>query len=90
MNITVQSWVAQSPDLNPIEHLWDYLGRVVNEMCPTSFPDLKDNLFSVWKGIQPEITEKIVDSLPHVCARSLGQGVGPQNTEDVTSFSTMH
>ena len=68
MNICVLPWVAQIPDLNPIEHLWHHLGRVVDEMCPTSLQDLKDKLFSAWEGIQPEITEKPVDSLPtHVC-----------------------
>ena len=64
MNICVLPWVAQSPDLNPIEHLWDHLGRVVDEMRPTSLPDLKDKLFSAWESITPIVTEKLVDSMP--------------------------
>ena len=28
-NVNVLSWPAVSPDLNPIEHIWDYLGRKV-------------------------------------------------------------
>ena len=28
-NVNVLSWPAVSPDMNPIEHIWDYLGRRV-------------------------------------------------------------
>ena len=38
--------------------------RVIDEMCPTSLVDLKDKLFSAWKSITTEVTEKLVDSMP--------------------------
>jgi hypothetical protein len=28
-NVNVLPWPAASPDMNPIEHIWDYLGRKV-------------------------------------------------------------
>ena len=28
-NVNVPPWPAVSPDINPIEHIWDYLGRNV-------------------------------------------------------------
>ena len=28
-NVNVLPWPAMSPDMNPIEHIWDYLGRKV-------------------------------------------------------------
>ena len=29
MNIRVLPWLASSPDLNPIEHMWDHLDRQI-------------------------------------------------------------
>ena len=30
-NVNVLQWPARSPDLSPIEHLWDHLGRQARE-----------------------------------------------------------
>jgi transposase len=27
-------WPAMSPDMNPIEHLWDFIGRKINKRYP--------------------------------------------------------
>ena len=30
---TIQ-WPAMSPDMNPIEHVWDFIGRKINQRNP--------------------------------------------------------
>ena len=44
-------WPTQSPDLNPIEHLWDELERRLQARPnrPTSVPDLTNALVTEWK-----------------------------------------
>lgn len=64
MNICVVPLAAQSPDLNPIEHLWDHLGKVVDEMRPTSLADLKQKLSAAWESIKSDVTQKLVDYTP--------------------------
>lgn len=59
-------WPAQSPDLNPIEHLWDHLGRKVHEHKPR--PKNKNELITVlkeeWLNIENNYLEKLVNSMP--------------------------
>ena len=59
-------WPAQSPDLNPIEHLWDVLERKVRSRWP--LPKNKKELVNVlqeeWSKIEPEVLENLVESIP--------------------------
>lgn len=59
-------WPAQSPDLNPIEHLWDHLGRKVHEHKP--HPKNRRELITVleeeWVKIEESVLEKLVNSMP--------------------------
>jgi hypothetical protein len=47
-------WPVQSPDLNPIEQLWDELERQLQARPnrPTSVPDLTNSLVAEWKSPQ--------------------------------------
>ena len=45
-NINVLPWPAVSPDMNPIEHIWDYLGRKVRARGNVhNLRDLENALF---------------------------------------------
>ncbi|GFW61685.1 transposable element Tcb2 transposase [Trichonephila clavipes] len=52
-------WSARSPDLNPIEHLWDYLGREVAALNPPprSLHELKQGLLCVWSSLPIPVSD---------------------------------
>lgn len=56
---------AQSPDLNPIEHLWDELERRIRTHTITDKTSLKAALSEEWDKIGSEITHKLVSSMPN-------------------------
>jgi hypothetical protein len=65
--VNVLDWPAQSPALNPIEHLWSILKRKAQERNPSSFINLKTVIEEEWAQIDNEITKKLVESMPRRC-----------------------
>jgi DDE superfamily endonuclease/Transposase len=66
----VMDWPAQSPDLNPIEHLWDEVERQLRNSGenPTSRDDLYKKLLAVWDKIDVETVRKLVRTMPEQVA----------------------
>ncbi|GFW16515.1 transposable element Tcb2 transposase [Trichonephila clavipes] len=52
-DITRMEWTAFSPDLNPVEHVWDMLGRRIaaRQPPPTCLPELRRALLDEWCNI---------------------------------------
>ena len=57
-------WPPQSPDLNIIEAVWDYLDRMQLEKQPTTAEELWDVLRDVWNNIPGNVLQKLQDSIP--------------------------
>ena len=62
-------WPAQSPDLNPIEHIWDALGRLVEKRRPQmkTLKDLEAVLQEEWSKLDVEYAERLVASMTRRC-----------------------
>ena len=58
---------AQYPDLNPIEHLWATLKRVVHKVSIISKHHLKRVVIREWEAISPEICRHLANYMHRRC-----------------------
>ena len=65
-NVQVLLWPAQSPDLNPIEHLQVHLKNQLNgyESPPKRVFELWARLEVEWDKISPEVCQRLIESMP--------------------------
>ena len=64
-NVNVLPWPAVSPDMNPIEHIWDYLGRKVRARGNIhNLRDLENALIQEWNIIPNVVIRRYVMSMP--------------------------
>ncbi|GFY04461.1 transposable element Tcb1 transposase [Trichonephila clavipes] len=68
-DITRMYWPAYSPDLNPIEHVWDMLGRRIatRQPPPTCLPELRRALLDDWCSIPQDQIDNLILSMPRRC-----------------------
>ena len=62
--VKVLDWPSMSPDLNPIEHVWNHLKRHVEQRQPSNLHELKDVVITEWENIQPTSCSSLVHSMP--------------------------
>lgn len=60
-------WPPQSPDLNPIEHLWELLDRKLERPQRTSAESIWRNMEVAWNSISIAEIRTIIDSMPARC-----------------------
>lgn len=65
VEIPVMQWPARSPDLNPIEHLWDDVKRRVRarDPAPTTLQELEDAVVEEWENLPQERVVTLVRSM---------------------------
>ena len=59
-------WPPQSPDLNPIEKLWEEIDRNVRKVCSKSKKHLWELLQKSWTTIKSEKLKKLLDRMPRL------------------------
>ena len=68
--VDVLAWPANSPNMNVIEHVWEYLNWWVHSR-PTlhcSHDELWEALLKEWAGIEQEYIDKLFASMPEQVA----------------------
>ncbi|KAI3365747.1 hypothetical protein L3Q82_000757 [Scortum barcoo] len=69
--IDAMDWPARSPDLNPIEHIWDIMSRSIHHqrhVAPQTVQELADALVQVWEEIPQETIRHLIRSMPRLMA----------------------
>ena len=59
---------SQSPDRNPIEHLWEEIKKRLDAKPWKNLEELKASVFELWEIIDDDVTKKLVSSMPRRCA----------------------
>lgn len=73
-NVDVLDWPAVSPDLSPIEHLWDEMDRRLRNQPnqPQNLNELGRELQNIWNNIQQDFIRRLIGSMRRRCQAVIG------------------
>ncbi|GFX41253.1 transposable element Tc1 transposase [Trichonephila clavipes] len=74
-DIERMDWPARSPDLNPIEHVWDFLGRrlAARTLPPVTIRELQLALQDEWAAMPQQLIDSLILSMGRCCETCLAQ-----------------
>ncbi|GFV42875.1 transposable element Tcb2 transposase [Trichonephila clavipes] len=86
--ISRMDWAAYSPDLNPIEHVWDTLGRRIAARLhyPENTQQLKQMLIEEWALLPQEMLHQQDLSMRRRCKATIAQNMYKDTKNFVRSF----
>ncbi|GFV44662.1 transposable element Tcb2 transposase [Trichonephila clavipes] len=72
-DIERMDWPARSPDLNPIEHVWDFLGRrlAACTLPPVMIRELRLALQDEWAAMPQQLIDTLILSMSRRCETCL-------------------
>ncbi|GFU82472.1 transposable element Tcb2 transposase [Trichonephila clavipes] len=72
-DIERMDWPARSPDLNPIEHVWDFLGRrlAARTLPPVTIRELRLALQDEWAEMPQQLIDTLILSMGRRCETCL-------------------
>ncbi|GFU84740.1 transposable element Tcb2 transposase [Trichonephila clavipes] len=72
-DIERMDWPARSPDLNPIEHVWDFLGRrlAARTLPPVTIRELRLALQDEWAAMSQLLIDTLILSMGRRCETCL-------------------
>ncbi|UYV72248.1 Transposase [Cordylochernes scorpioides] len=77
-DVQMLPWPPYSPDLSPIEHVWDMIGRRLHALPqPRSEDELWQMVEREWRAIPQDAIRTLIDSLPRRVAACIAVRGGP-------------
>lgn len=70
-HVTVMEWPAASPDLNPIENVWQIMKDRVEKIQPENITDWKFTIMETWMGLDQNYIDSFVDSMQRRIAQCI-------------------
>ncbi|GFS51808.1 uncharacterized protein TNCV_2959121 [Trichonephila clavipes] len=86
-------WPARSPDLNPIEHVWDFLGRrlAARTLPPVTIQELRLALQDEWAAMPQQLIDTLILGMGRRCETCLARtGIGGEREDDIEELIMGH
>lgn len=66
VEIPFMEWPPNTPDMNPIEHLWDYIKKNIRRRThpPVNHNQLVDAAIQEWENTPQEVIQNLISSMP--------------------------